>query len=37
MARLCRACRQPLDGDPQDHDCPEDWEPEDGGGEPEAA
>ncbi len=23
MARLCKACRQPLDGDPRDHDCPE--------------
>lgn len=30
MARICKACRQPVD-DPRDHDCPEDREPEDGG------
>jgi hypothetical protein len=30
MARICAACREPLDRDrnPQDHDCPEDREPE---------
>lgn len=27
MARLCAACRQPLD-DPRDHDCPADLDPE---------
>jgi hypothetical protein len=28
MARLCRACRQVLEGDPRLHDCPdEDQEP----------
>lgn len=33
MARICKACRQPVD-DPRDHDCPvEDHEP--GGDEPE--
>jgi hypothetical protein len=36
MARLCAACRQPLDGDPRLHDCPEDGtEPGEDG--PEAA
>lgn len=28
MARICKACRQPLDGDPRLHDCPEGDEPD---------
>lgn len=28
MARLCKACRQVLDGDPRLHDCPEDDGPD---------
>jgi hypothetical protein len=31
MARICKACRQPVGRNPQDHDCPADEpDPEDG-------
>lgn len=37
MARICKACRQPLD-DPRDHDCPaEDQEPGKDGSDGNAA
>lgn len=37
MARICSNCRQPVDGNPREHDCPDDdLEPE-GDGPDEAA
>lgn len=30
MARLCKACRQVLDGDPRLHDCPDEDDAPDG-------
>jgi hypothetical protein len=39
MARICKACRQPVGRNPQDHDCPEepDLEPEDSSDDGDAA
>jgi hypothetical protein len=36
MARICAACRLPVD-DPREHDCPEDQPRDDGEDGPEAA
>jgi hypothetical protein len=35
MARICARCRQPLDRDAREHDCPDEApaEPDDGSGE----
>ncbi len=37
MARICARCRQPVDRDAREHDCPEDLEPQDDEDGPEAA